>query len=163
MNRLAHIALALIAACALLAACDNGNCSDNGSSLPLAELYVGQTSATVQGLTVMGIGAPGDSLLADNAAVNEIYLPLRANAASTSYSFARWASINNEQTLVRDTVTFDYEAVPFFHSAECGAMYNFNIRQVHHTTAGIDSIVLITNTITNLAAPSMRIYFTDFQ
>ena len=163
MNKLTHIALTLIAACTLLAACNNGGCYENGSSLPLASFYVGPKQATVTGLTVMGIGVPGDSLLADNAAMKEMYLPLRANATTTSYHIGRWVTINNVRTELKDTITFEYEAVPFFHSEECGAMYNFDIRGLHHTTRGIDSIVMITNTITNLPAPSMKIYFTDFQ
>ena len=161
MIRLLHIA-ALIAALAL-AACSNDSCYDNGSSLPLATFYIGNSQQSIPGLSIMGIAVPGDSLLADGKSIKEAYLPLRANATSTSYALWRTFTVTGSTTTVtvRDTVTLDYQAVPYFHSAECGAMYNFDIKQVTHTTNGIDSVVMITTHITNSLTPALRIHFTD--
>ena len=159
MTRLAHIATLVLLALTF-AACNNDSCYDNGSSLPLASFYMGNTQQSIYGLSIMGIGVPGDSLLADAQALKEAYLPLRANATSTSYAVWRMFTAGTDELTVRDTITLNYKAVPYFHSAECGAMYNFDINQVSHTTHGIDSVVLLTPLITNSRMPALRIHFT---
>jgi len=152
-----HLAASfLYAACLLLAACGDDSCQGNGSSLPLAVFYVGDTQQTIQQLSVMGIGVPGDSLLLSNASANEIYLPLRAGATATSFAFSRTLS---SATFVQDTLTVRYQPITYFHSTECGAMYNFDIEHIDCTTHGIDSVVLITPLVTNATTPAMRIYF----
>ena len=51
--------------------------------------------------------------------------------------------------------------VPYFHiSAECGAMYNFDINTVTHTSHGIDSVVVLYPAVTNACVPALRIHFT---
>ena len=158
-----HIVLTLVALlCLTVTACGDNSCYENGSALPLAELHLGQAKQTVTGLTIMGIGAPGDSLLADSSAMNEVYLPLRASVSSTSYSISRWVSIYGERSQVSDTLTLDYKPIEYFHSIECGTMFNFDIKNVTCTHHGIDSVVLLTPTITNSPTPSLRIHFTDF-
>ena len=107
----------------------------------------------------MGIGVPGDSLLADGLGLDECYLPLRAGTTTTSY--ALWRPRANGSAVVRDTVTFTYEPVAFFHSIECGAMYNFDIQDINYTTHGIDSVVLLTPLVTNSRTPALRIHFTN--
>ena len=39
---------------------------------------------------------------------------------------------------------------------------NFNLRNVRWTTHGIDSVVLLTDVVTNSQLPALRIHFTDF-
>jgi hypothetical protein len=152
----------LLALCLVTTACSDESCYENGSSLPLATLCLGEAQQTISGLTVMGIGSPGDSLLLNNGAVKELYLPLRASVQSTAFMFGRWLVNGTDTVTVRDTVTFDYQPVEYFHSAECGAMFNFNLKNVRHTTHGIDSVVLLTDVVTNSQLPSIRIHFTDF-
>ena len=149
----------MLAACLLLAACNDDSCYDNGSSLPLASLYMGKTQQVIPQLTVKGICAPGDSLLADATTVNEIYLPLRASVNTTSFAFSHPL---NDEIVVSDTLTIGYQPIAFFHSKECGAMYNFNIESIDYTQHGIDSVVVVTPLVTNALVPSLRIYFTDF-
>jgi hypothetical protein len=162
MKRLLPIAIAL-AALLQLAACGDNSCYDNGSSLPLATCYVGRSQQTVTGLTIMGIGAPGDSLIADSDALDEVYLPLRASVGNTSYVISRWVGAGTPMAQqLHDTLTLSYEPIIFFHSEECGAMYNFNIHGLSCTTHGIDSVVLLNSLITNSRMPSLRIHFTDF-
>ena len=156
MSRLLPIALITLVLCA--ASCSDDSCSDNGSSLPLATFYVGDNQQSISALSIMGIGVPGDSLLADGASINEIYLPLRASTTTTSY--ALWRPTADGTATLRDTVTFTYEPVEFFHSIECGTMYNFDIQHISHTTHGIDSVVLLTPLITNSRTPALRIHFT---
>ena len=153
--------LAMLALCAAITACSDDSCYDNGSSLPLAAFYVGSQQQTITGLTVMGIGAPGDSLLADSASLSELYLPLRASVSTTSYALSRWVTIDGEKVHLQDTLTIDYEPIEFFHSIECGAMFNFDIQRTAVTSHGIDSVVLITPVITNTPTTALRIYFTD--
>jgi len=159
MTRLLHIAL--IAITLSLAACSSDSCYDNGSSLPLATFHIDGRQQAVTGLSIMGIGVPGDSLLADAKSISECYLPLRATTSSTSYALWRTVTSEGQTTTVRDTLTLDYRAVPVFHSVECGAMYDFDITGFTHTINGIDSVILLTTHITNSRTPAMRIYFSD--
>lgn len=162
MRRLPHIITCLLLTLALFTACSDDTCQDNGSSLPLATCYVGNISMKVSGLTIKGIGVPGDSLLADSATLDEIYLPLRVSATTTSYAITRWAYRGEVLTCLHDTITFGYQPIEYFHSAECGAMYNFDIQSVDYTTHAIDSVVILTKLITNARTPSLRIHFADF-
>ena len=139
--------------------CSNDSCSDNGSSLPLATFYVGTVQQTVPGLTITGIGAPGDSLLLDSASVNEVYLPFRASATATSFMLQRWITRDTVSTRYRDTLTIDYDPIAYFHSIECGAMFNFKVKQVKCTTHAIDSVILLTPMVNNSRTPTLRIYF----
>lgn len=162
MNRLPIIAIFSLLALSLgLGACSDDSCYDNGSSLPLATLYVGETQQNVSGLSVMGIGVPGDSLLVDSSSVSEVYLPLRASVGTTSYALWRWITTDTVKTQLRDTITIEYEPIEYFHSIECGAMYNFDIRDVNTTHHGIDSVVWLTPHVTNSRTPALRIYFTQ--
>ena len=161
MRRLPHIVV--LALVLTLAACSNDSCYDNGSSLPLATFYINGTHQSIPGLSIMGIGVPGDSLLANNQSLDEAYLPLRASTSSTSYTLWRMFTTATDTVAVRDTITLNYEAVPFFHSAECGAMYNFYIKSVRHTSHGIDSVVLLTTLVINSRTRALRIHFTDLQ
>ena len=61
-----------------------------------------------------------------------------------------------------DTLTIDYEPVAYFHSAECGAMYNFDIHSARCTNYGIDSIQVLNTHVTNSRTPVLRIHFTSF-
>ena len=163
MTRLTHIsAFFLLALTLVMAACSNDSCYDNGSSLPLATLYVGSKQQSITNLSIMGIDAPGDNMLANSSTIEEVYLPLRASAAETSFAVWRTIAIDTVSTAICDTLTFNYKAVPYFHSIECGAMYNFDIHSVNHTRHGIDSVVILTPLVTNLRTPALRIYFTDF-
>lgn len=155
--------IVLVMAALYLTACNDDSCYDNGSSLPLAAFYLGNSQQTITGLTIMGIGVPGDSLLADSSALKEVYLPLRASVGTTRYAISRWVGAGTPMAQqLHDTLTLDYEPIAYFHSAECGAMYNFNLHDVRCTINGIDSVVVITPLVTNSRTPALRIYFTNF-
>ena len=157
-----HIPVLLIAAMSLLiAACGDDSCYDNGSSLPLATFFVGNSQQTINGLTIEGINAPGDARLIDSSSVNEAYLPLRASATSTSFRLWHWISLAGDAIQLCDTITLDYQPIEYFHSNECGAMFNFNINHVLCTHHGIDSVVLLTPLVTNAKTPALRIYFNN--
>ena len=155
--------IVLVLAALYLTACNDDSCYDNGSSLPLAAFYLGNSQQTITGLTIMGIGAPGDSLLADSSALKEVYLPLRASVGTTRYAISRWVGIGTPMAQqLHDTLTIDYEPVAYFHSAECGAMYNFDIHSARCTNYGIDSIQVLNTHVTNSRNPVLRIHFTSF-
>ncbi len=58
-----------------------------------------------------------------------------------------------------DTITFDYQSLPYFASEECGAMYRYTINKVSYTTHLIDSVVMLDTLITNSLIPTVRIYY----
>ncbi len=163
MTRLSHIAaiILLTVLCIGTVSCSDDSCRENGSSLPLATFYVGNTQQTVC-LTIMGIGAPGDSLLADSTNLKEVYLPLRATVSTTSYRISRWLNIGDLRAEIQDTISLDYQPIEYFHSIECGTMFNFDIKRVNCTRHAIDSVVLLTPVVTNSQVPALRIHFTDF-
>lgn len=142
----------------LLTGCNDNSCYDNGSSLPLVRFYMSGKDAnvSVSGVTLKGIGAPGDSIYASNETLNEAYLPLRATQKST-----QWAITLNGTggTTVNDTITLDYNTAPFFASAECGAMFTFDLTRAECTHNIIDSVVIIRKDVTNVKAENLRIYF----
>lgn len=152
IERRLQLPVVLCVACmATMWSCSNDTCVDNGNSLPLAAFYHDKSQVTVNNLTVWGIGAPGDTLMADNESLSQVYMPLRATAEQTKYAINYGGAYN-------DTITFNYKAVPFFHSVECGAMYNFEIESLSHTTNGIDSVIMDEKVITNADKVNIRIY-----
>lgn len=142
----------------LLTACNDGSCYDNGNSLPLMRFYMkgSNTNVTVSGVSLRGVGAPGDSVYVSNQAISEAYLPLRATKTSTQWVISVNTNVN---VVVSDTLTIDYTSSPYFASAECGAMYKFNINGVAATHNIIDSIALVQPVVTNVNVESLRVYF----
>jgi len=160
------LALSLLTA---VTACNDASCYDNGSSLPLATFYMSDTAldtaftASIPSLSIKGIGVPGDSLLASSSTLSQSYLPLRANAHSTSFALWRVVTIDSVNVTVTDTITLQYEPIPYFASEECGAMYNFDVQNVSHTRHGLlDSVKMLSSLVTNSRTPVMNIYFTPY-
>ncbi len=143
----------LVALCAT--SCNDDSCYDNGSAIPLARFYASGTTSqvSVSGLTVRGIDNPGDSLMVDSMTVNETFLPLRATRELT-----QWV-LEYGDDIPSDTLSLHYHAIPYFSSAECGAMYNFEITKVDATTHVLDSVVLVTPLVDNVTRVTLRIYF----
>lgn len=149
------ILLFLLVLAILGAACSNSGCLGNGSSIPLVAFYDYETGqqGSLNGLTVKGIGAPGDSLLADSASLTQVYLPLQVSTSSSSFVFDF-----NYEGVEPDTLTLRYEAVPYFHSEECGAMYIFNISDFSVTHHVIDSIAIPNKVINNEDRISIKLF-----
>lgn len=156
---------ALCAAVATVVSCNSTGCLDNGSALPLAGFYSSATAAaiSVDSVEIAGVGAPDDSvLLKANRGTSQVYLPMNPGADIT-----KWAFIYRQRDLldagITDTVSFSYEAIPYFASEECGAMYIYRITGVRHTTNIIDSVKLIDSLITNVELERIRIFFRTAQ
>lgn len=149
--------MAMVAAMAALAtACTDNSCPDNGSALPLMRFYTSGTTTqrTITNLTIKGIDAPGDSLLINKQSVNEVFLPLRANANNT-----QWVLDYNSDALTPDTISISYEPLPYFANVECGAMYIFYISSVAATHHVIDSVAVEKQRIDNVADVALRLFF----
>lgn len=150
---------------AAAAACNSSGCLDNGSALPLAGFYSSATAEpiSVDSVEIAGVGAPGDSVLEKaRPALSKVYLPMNPSATAT-----RWALIYRQKQLqalgITDTIAFDYEAIPYFASEECGAMYIYRITGVRHTANLIDSITLTDSLVTNVETERIKIFFRTAQ
>ena len=87
-----------------------------------------------------------------------MYLPLRSTQSSTSFCFNYGTdSITGYQ--YNDTITFDYESIPYFVSEECGAMYYYKVGKLQSTHLLIDSVKLLEPLITNTDVERVKIYF----
>jgi len=137
----------------VVTSCNNDNCSGNGSGLPLAAFYNGTNQVTISNLTVYGIDAPNDSDIINNTSASQVYLPFRITDTTTKYVLEY-----NDTLLENDTITFNYDIIPYFESRECGAMYNFNITSCEYTDNLIDSVVVLNPRITNSDVVSINIY-----
>lgn len=153
---LKHITLAVVVALNLAvvtSSCNNDNCIGNSTGIPLAGFYRENNAVAINSLTVYGIGAPNDSVIIDKASAKNVYLPLRLSTSSCKYVFNY-----NTEGVGNDTITLGYDAIPYFESHECGAMYNFKITSLEHTSHAIDSVIISDPLITNADVVSIKIY-----
>lgn len=144
----------------LLPGCNTVGCLENQSSVPLAGFYSYSTGSaiSVDSIKVYGIGAPGDSMLNTSVRASTVYLPFRADYASTSFAF-RYLQSSLDYPQLIDTITFDYTSEPRFVSEECGAMYFYRITKMSHTTHLIDSVSVIDSLINNFDTERIKIFF----
>ena len=152
---LKNIALMLVLTCAMLVAgisC-NDNCMGNSSGIPLAAFYEGESQVYLDNITVYGVGAPNDSAVVRNATVSQVYLPFRITEPECQYVFDY-----NIDGIENDTITFNYDIIPYFESRECGAMYNFDIKEYSYTQHFIDSIAIPNTRITNSDVVTIKIF-----
>lgn len=157
---LRRLSLLAVFAALLVAACTNDECLENKNALPYAAFYTSQiepASVSLDSVTIYGIGAPGDSLLADTASnVSSIYLPFDIEADKSSFVI-RYEALKSAENA--DTITFTYDAKPFFVSAGCGVSYQYEIKDIATTHLLIDSVTCPAGTITNVAGTNINIYF----
>jgi hypothetical protein len=158
---LSLVAVASITLPVAFTSCNTSGCTDLRSATPLATFYSANTGEAIglDSIQIAGIGAPGDSiLLAPGTKASQIYLPFRATKSETSWCISyKWQNLN--YAALNDTVTFCYDAQPWFASADCGAMFRYQIKDVRHTTHLIDSIAVLDSLITNVDASQISIYF----
>ena len=158
-------AFARIAAFACIGAafcsCGSGGCLENGSTLPLAGLYSAETqkSISVDSLEVRGIGAPDDSLLVSpGRGTSSIYMPFRADFDKIDWVFAfRTEALDYPQ--LYDTLSFEYTTIPYFASADCGAMYVYHVNKVNVTHHLIDSVAVTDSLFTNVDREQIKIFY----
>lgn len=158
-RKLNILSTALFTGIVALTGCSSDECLDNSNSLPLAGF---RSSApvpeeiTVANMRVRALDVPGDSILsAGSSPVSEIYLPFNLDADHTSYVF----EFPDNSRSVCDTITFDYARQLWFASSACGAIVNFKINGIYHTSNMIDSVAAKTDVITNTPGQNLLIYF----
>lgn len=156
-------AAAVVLASWVATSCSTSGCNDNRSSLPLAGFYSATDGASIalDSIDVGGIGAPSDSLLlAAGESANQVYLPFRSEKSSTAFAIAyRYKALDYRD--LNDTITFGYDAIPYFASEECGAMFRYRITGVRYTRHLLDSVAVVAadSIITNVDAENLRLYF----
>lgn len=143
-----------------LNACNTNGCLENQSSLPLAGFYSSSTLSkiTVDSISVYAIGVPGDSMMLDcKSSVSQVYMPFDLVSNTTRYVIHyNQQSLSDESN--NDTITISYDAVPYFVSSDCGAVFYYDIREYSWTPHLIDSISMETR-ITNVNAENIKVFF----
>ena len=143
----------MILTVAAMASGGNDNCMGNSSGIPLAAFMEGNNKVTLSDLTVYGIGAPNDSAIIRNTSASQVYMPFSITETTCSYVLDY-----NGTEIDNDTITFNYEIIPYFESRECGAMYNFKINSWEYTQNAIDSVSIPDPLITNSDVVKINIY-----
>ena len=156
-------AIVVIASAALSCSCSTTGCTENRSSIPMAGFYDSTTKSAIaiDSIDVGGVGAPADSLLlASPQRAQQVYMPLRSERDVAAFYIAyRQKALDYPQLI--DTITFGYDAIPYFASEECGAMMRYRIRRVDHTRHLLDSVAIVPadSVITNADIENVRLYF----
>lgn len=154
-------AVVVAAATLLSGACTSGGCLDGRSGVPQAEFRSSATGAaiTVDSLRISGVGAPGDSaMLAPSKRVSTVYLPLRADSHTTSWCISYCQKALDDPRL-NDTLTFDYDATPYFVSDDCGVGFRYYINNLSCTDHLIDSVEIVDPLVTTADKVYVAIYF----
>lgn len=145
-----------------LSGCNTSECYDNQNSLPLAGFYSSEEtpqSITLGKLNIFGLGAPGDSILQDSVSgLSKVYLPFRIDQESTTYVI-QYVQEDILMYNLADTITFQYEIIPWFVSTACGAVYYYKMRDIETTHNIIDSVTCPLGEITNADMENLKIYF----
>ncbi|MDE6716291.1 MAG: hypothetical protein K2J74_07420 [Muribaculaceae bacterium] len=159
MNRnLLHIFCAVLAIFGIVACASQ--CFNNQSSIGLAGFYsaASQKQISVSDIQVYGVGAPNDSLILSSAtAISQVYLPMPVIGNECAFVF-HYTQEAISSTLLNDTLTLRYDAVPYFAGTDCGAMYVFKINEFTYTTHIVDSIAIPTMEINNIDRETIQIY-----
>ncbi|MDD2961424.1 MAG: DUF6452 family protein [Muribaculaceae bacterium] len=158
MNKSLNILLLFAIAFSIISC--TSECLDNKNSIGLAGFYSASTkkSITIDSITVYGKDAPGDTMILENQQnVTQVYLPMRLNTSSVQFV------LHYEQKLIsspllNDTVTMNYEAIPYFASEECGSMYWYKINDFVYTEHIVDSVAIPSMMITNADVETIKIF-----
>lgn len=134
-------------------------CTDNQSSIGLAGFYNGKgKSIVIDSISVWGAGVPNDSMILRNQLnVAQVYLPMPLNSSECRFVF-HYDQKAISDSRYNDTLTLHYEAIPYFASIQCGAMYRFEISSFSYTTLLIDSVAIPTMKIDNVDEETIKIY-----
>ena len=149
-------------AASFVSSCSTSECFDNQNSLPLAGFYSSSRTPekiVLDSLTILGVGAPGDSILQDSVkGLSQVYLPFRIDEGTTTYEIKYLQGVAGKLH-ISDIITFNYDIVPWFVSTACGTIYNYKIKSIETTHNFIDSVTCPAGEITNANIENLRIYF----
>lgn len=162
LKRIVPLALVILIAIIINGGCNNSECYDNQNSLPLAGFYsseVNPKAISIDSVTILGVGAPGDSILQDSVrSLSKVYLPFRIDQEETTFQIRYLGGIAGAYR-ISDFITFRYDIIPKFVSTACGTVYYYKINSIEHTDNLIDSVVCPGGEITNVAQENLKIYF----
>lgn len=151
----------MIVAAAAMWSCSSSGCIDKQSSIPLVGFYDSKTKQKlkISGVNIGGVGAE-TLLLGRSESASQVYLPLRSTQNTTAF-YLNYATDSITGYQYNDTITFDYESIPYFVSEECGAMYYYKVGELQSTHLLIDSVKLLEPLITNTDVERVKIYFSS--
>lgn len=155
------LTLSCLALCVSLTGCNSGGCTELRSAVPRADFYSSSTARpiTVDSLSIVGIGAPGDSVLYGPAEkLSSVYLPMPADMNSVQWRIG-YMQENLAQYNLADTVSMKFERMPWFAGEECGAMFKYKITELRYTQNLIDSVIIADSTVVNIDQANLNIYF----
>ncbi len=161
MGKILILFILTIIGASIITGCNSTGCLENQNSIPLAGFYSKSTmkAIAIDSISIGGVGAPSDSLIIDNGQeVSQVYLPFRSSKESSSFYIHYNQEALNFDTL-NDTITFDYESIPYFVSEECGAMYFYSIKKMKYTRHIIDSVGILDSLVKNTDIERIKIYF----
>lgn len=142
--------------------CATSECFDNQNSLPLAGFYSSEevpAAISLDSLTILGVGAPGDSVLQDSVkSLSQVYLPFRIDQNSTTYQIFYLGGLPGKYGMF-DEITFNYDIIPMFVSTACGTVYYYKMKSIDYTDNFIDSVTCPLGEITNANIENLKIYF----
>ncbi len=168
MGKILKAVVAVGAILLLFARCGDTACLDNRSSTPVVALYASGTSTaiSIDSISVYGVGQVSGTPLVDSVATLSSFdmpLPIITTDAETdtvSYVIAYNFVDSLYAPYYNDTITFVYSCYPFFDSAECGAMYNYEIVDYSYTTHSfLDYMEVVQTTVNNVDAEHIRLYY----
>lgn len=157
-----HITIAILNSAIILAmgGCNTTGCLENRSSIPKAGFYNSEDKAlSLDSLSITGKDADiSEPINKVGVSISSISLPMRSTKDNTTWEFAyKWKYLAGGT--LADTISFDYESMPYFASEECGVIYRYQITNMDYTKNLIDSIVLVDSLITNIDTEQIKIYF----
>lgn len=160
MGKILKLLLLTVACVAAVLSCTPSTCDENSTAIPLACFYASESkrSISLDSLTVYGVGAPGDTVIMYNGTGTQVYLPLRMNANNCQFVFHHEA-VAFSDTRYNDTLTINYNPIPYFSSMDCGAMYYYDVMDYEYSTNLVDSVRIITDRFTNADIETVQIYF----
>lgn len=144
----------------ILLGCNSTGCLENRSSIPKAGFYNSEDrQISLDSISIAGIGAGTEEPInKPGTSISSISLPMRSTKESTTWELGyKWKYL--ARGTMADTISFDYESMPYFASEECGVIYRYHITHMRYTTHLVDSIILVDSLITNIDTEQIKIYF----
>lgn len=152
MLLLKNIALPIVFLLTGLVSCTTEGCYEDTDSEVLISLNETEDNnlITVDSITVFGLGMESDSLY-KNESLESLSLPLNPGSDRSVFVI-----ING---LKYDTITINYSSRHNFISKGCGYNYLHQIESVEFTRNKIDTILIISNSVTPSDEENLRTFF----
>lgn len=162
ISRLAAVTFGLSLMAAALHSCGTDQCIGLTSAMPKAGFFSSTDPAeevTLDSLDIIAIGQPSDQSIIDGYGARQtVYLPFRIDRDTTVFVIS-YRQEYLAQWNLSDTLTFCYDRKPYFPSADCGAMFFYEMKEIKTTHWLIDSVTCPGDLINNADMVNINIYF----